>query len=750
MSRFALQKPYSVATLPRPIDQSSGRYVVGDVHGGALGSKKRKRSELAIGIDGRISSSRLLTSYALPPQTSFTCPPTSTRTRISKNKVERRTYVSTIQPQAQITLFYESTGNKQAAQSFSETHKLSGSQAPVRTETTTENLDILLVKRDGEVQCLDGNNLQERWISPERAWPGYCYIFEECPGGVCTVDQRICSKSSEESIGSMEITEDGFNPHVLFILLKSGKSSSIRTAHIVSTYNYFAAARGHEFEDAAVFSLQASSGTIQQLIRDTVIPSIWVISFQRLSTTSIMVSRKVVSVFNPKYRSIMGSVLSMIRAKDEGKHRASGLLIDSIGYSRKRLRSSTSDADVAKPSLSPLDVDKRWIIYGLSKIYSWTKTDEAEYQLRVQFYPPNTFMWLLKTGHMTIANIESALRMNIRESALDALPSGELVNAINELDPSLDFLRILISKTYLNASELVTAIQKVMDSLELFGDNAIVQQQLLTNGNGAAVDSMEVDVNHLEEEVEDDLALIEYQLGAGFGARGEMLHLALSKLYTCPTNDIIYALQTIFTNEQIVSLIYQLRLEMREGAWTSRYLDDLQSDELDDEAEMSNNSIIIIASLLHNCVDAIGAGGWITGNVRLFNGDAFEAEDLITSLKSEVSAALEAIEEAAYLKGIISEMVRYGDSVQQVLSPAVKAAPPTASGKKRKARHRKPVLVPFVDEAGKMLPFGLKADQNISLLKVGAGGEVYRRTRRDIGHLKSKKVPKYSLERVVV
>jgi len=41
-----------VASLPRPIDHSNGRYVVADVHGGALGSKKRKRSELAVGVDG--------------------------------------------------------------------------------------------------------------------------------------------------------------------------------------------------------------------------------------------------------------------------------------------------------------------------------------------------------------------------------------------------------------------------------------------------------------------------------------------------------------------------------------------------------------------------------------------------------------------------------------------------------------------------------------------------------------------------
>jgi hypothetical protein len=51
-SRFSLQDPYVVASLPRPIDRSNGRYVVGEVYGGVPGSKKRKRSELAVGIDG--------------------------------------------------------------------------------------------------------------------------------------------------------------------------------------------------------------------------------------------------------------------------------------------------------------------------------------------------------------------------------------------------------------------------------------------------------------------------------------------------------------------------------------------------------------------------------------------------------------------------------------------------------------------------------------------------------------------------
>lgn len=49
---FEIRKPSLLATLPRPIDSSTGRYVVSDVHGGTPGSRKRKRGELAVGIDG--------------------------------------------------------------------------------------------------------------------------------------------------------------------------------------------------------------------------------------------------------------------------------------------------------------------------------------------------------------------------------------------------------------------------------------------------------------------------------------------------------------------------------------------------------------------------------------------------------------------------------------------------------------------------------------------------------------------------
>jgi hypothetical protein len=165
----------------------------------------------------------------------------------------------------------------------------------------------------------------------------------------------------------------------------------------------------------------------------------------------------------------------------------------------------------------------------------------------------------------------------------------------------------------------------------------------------------------------------------------------------------------------------------------------------DEDLETSDTSIILISSLLKNCIDAVGAGGWLSGDAKLVNGDPFEAEELITSLKLEVSAALEGVEEAEYLKGLISEMVRYGDVVQKgVLKDLGKSTKSTYS------MHKKPVLLPSADTDFKTLPLGLKTENQISMIRVGAGGAIHGRTPRDVGRLRSRNVAKYSLERIVI
>ena len=51
-SHFQIQKPYVLTQLPKPLNPSKSGYVVGEVAGQRAGSRKRKRPEVAVGIDG--------------------------------------------------------------------------------------------------------------------------------------------------------------------------------------------------------------------------------------------------------------------------------------------------------------------------------------------------------------------------------------------------------------------------------------------------------------------------------------------------------------------------------------------------------------------------------------------------------------------------------------------------------------------------------------------------------------------------
>lgn len=392
-----------------------------------------------------------------------------------------------------------------------------------------------------------------------------------------------------------------------------------------------------------------------------------------------------------------------------------------------------------KRRFPPSDVDRRWILYALGKIFTWTASEEgAEPSLTISFYPLNTFMWLTSNGYMTVANIEAALRSS--GTSVVSIPPGQLVKTLVEIDPDMDLLYAVIAKNYLAAPELLHAIRKLMESLGLLGENPGTKQGLLTNEG--EVDLANVDVEMQVEEAEKDLALAEYQLGPGSGIRGAALSLALSKLYSCPSDDITIALQTILSSQEIVCLIYLFRFELARGGWTSRYTDSLEQLEMvDEDADIQDNAIILIANLLNNCIDAVGTVGWLSGEARLAHDDLFEAEELIASLKLEVSAALEGIEEAVYLKGVISELVRYADSFHRALP---------SQPKDSKKGSDAPIVLPSDDQDIRALPISLKAEKQISLFKIGAGGAVHKRTARDIGFLKSQKVGKYSRERIVL
>lgn len=48
---MSIEEPYTIATLPRPLDQEHGRIHPATVSS-LSGSRKRKRHEIAVGVDG--------------------------------------------------------------------------------------------------------------------------------------------------------------------------------------------------------------------------------------------------------------------------------------------------------------------------------------------------------------------------------------------------------------------------------------------------------------------------------------------------------------------------------------------------------------------------------------------------------------------------------------------------------------------------------------------------------------------------
>ncbi|PBP26259.1 hypothetical protein BUE80_DR002886 [Diplocarpon rosae] len=927
-SRFLLEKPYVAASLPQPVDNSKGKYVVAEVYGGAPGAKKRKRSELAVGINGEgvniydMLASRLITSYALPLHSTFTCPPVSLRTRVSRSIVERRTYVSTVGSQSELTMFHEMSEGFEPTNSSTTTRKVENSLSPVvylgiitassSSYISGNNWDLLVVKEDGEVQCYDGESLDKKWTSPAAALSrGAVTDIKDLKvefahlTNVHSAAQGIL-KGHQDLLAffPQDVSEAETNPEILVVITRSISKAAMRTLHIVrlprrsSTFvkglNHSVDALltadipGQTSTSEASFSIHASAGILQQLCDDILttfdltdtlpkeqskVMSHGAQSFLRLSNTAVMVSTNhSISVYNPKYQSKLATVqldpsptetLKRKRGDEDAvsssysklvayfpklglaiavinndlvgmqiesqqdrnpRPHPAGLLIDSLGCSAReqsrwekdgnprtkkaKLGLATLDsylpgsigfgqpwdemvieledlfingtcedsefdrkiehhfgADWAekthtlrinetsqannkskedikttngtKRRFLPSNVDRRWILYALGKIFSWSMDDEGKCRLSIVFYPLNTFMWLTSNGYLTVANIEAALRSC--GSAVTSIPAGQLVNALVETDPDMDLLYAVVAKNYLSASELLHAIRKLMSSLGLIGDNPGTKHGLLTNGNDIDIEDQ---VARLQEEAEADLELAEYQLGPGSGTRGAALSLALSRLHSCPSDDITIALRTIFTSQDIVCLIYLLRFELARGGWTTRYTDIDEAVIVDEEAEIQDNAIILIASLLNNCIDAVGTVGWLSGEARLVDGDLFEAEELIASLKLEVSAALEGIEEALYLKGVLSELLDYADSCQ-------KAPPPSNSTDSKKAS-KPPILLASADEKIKALPMGLKAEKEVSLLKIGSGGAVYKRTARDIGFLKSQKVGRYTRERIIL
>jgi len=233
------------------------------------------------------------------------------------------------------------------------------------------------------------------------------------------------------------------------------------------------------------------------------------------------------------------------------------------------------------------------------------------------------------------------------------------------------------------------------------------------------------------DKAEEELQMTEYYLGNDSGSRTRGLSVAFSKLAMCPAAATVQSFRRLFKPDEIVCLINVLRMELINDGWTRRYLDGSQ-DVDDEEAEAApDGSIQLIAELMSRCIDSVGLGGWMAFDSMLAKGAIEEEEsvDFFHQVLTEVQVALEGVQEAVRLQGALGETVRFARRAR--------------ASRKALNLSRGSIL------RSQELPFGLKTDARISQDRVrGSGGEIVKRSSRQIGHFRSQKRTAYSVTRI--
>lgn len=428
----------------------------------------------------------------------------------------------------------------------------------------------------------------------------------------------------------------------------------------------------------------------------------------------------------------------------EGKHEELEILIEkqlkAIGRGTDHTQEAGSNNKPPAARSSWPDLNK--VDYILSKAFvveadhSYSVPDEKGLQktLRIHNLPHRSCHWLIKHNYLSSVRVEGALRREGILAAGEHLRVGAVIDSLAQEDPSLKSTILwLRSAAPLTASEIVCALRL---SITQSGDASTVK--LLTYGQ-SPTHSLDNDAGTDPQSQMDDLRDSQNSpiTPANPNPNAHAVLLAsIKRLYIHPPHTVSTALKQHLSHLELHSLVDLLRLELASSGWLASHFDSPLP-------PTSPTQVSLIAHLLSSALDSIGTGGWLTRT------SLTEASETISHMKVEISAALEGIMEATYLQGMLNEMLLCGKNFGTTKSTL--QTQPTAQVPVKKRRTQSGIVkVGGEDEGEDVLPLGLRPGMTISTHRVGAGGEVIRRSRRDVGRLKSRMVPKYSFERIFV
>ena len=375
--------------------------------------------------------------------------------------------------------------------------------------------------------------------------------------------------------------------------------------------------------------------------------------------------------------------------------------------------------------------------YCLSQLFEWQVSEDGTHNVAIRLYTPNVFKWLALTGYFTASALQQAIANDQQLTGYTVSP-GDLSNAARALDPSLGVLQDWLSwSVHFELEEVVEALRAVVQSLES-PPTAVMQRQVGgttddTTDNGGELDAT---VAQEFEAAEDDLAFALASLNDGLAIRSYIMRGIFTRLNSFPAERIIPLFRSRLSEQEIVFLVTLLRIELADGGWTTRYVDEL--DDYDTTDGPSDQSISVISRLLNIAIDAVGTSGWLVG---LSGNTSMSTDEMLLILRAETSAALEGCYEAESLSTYLNDFERYSRRLRDT------------EGARPRPRKVDPVKNPgfLVDEAQEdpVLPLGYKVD-SIDKTRLTKGGQVRTKSKGAMGKEISMKVGKYSIDRIRV
>ncbi|KAJ5785334.1 uncharacterized protein N7503_010546 [Penicillium pulvis] len=386
-------------------------------------------------------------------------------------------------------------------------------------------------------------------------------------------------------------------------------------------------------------------------------------------------------------------------------------------------------------------------------------------QLRIVLWPRITCAWLISLGQLSSDNVEIALRRTLKPRILQPLATGSFIQAFIDSDSSLKNVNhVLSGPSALSADELAYALKYFLIEARQRSGALEETTRAITNGD-IATPTQEL-TRHLGDET------------ATVKAVFKGLNTSIQKIHAHPLSSVTKALRSNLSRQELISMIHHLRLSLATGGYMSRFSENPPTPITIDQITPSL-SLQTISDMLTSSVDAVGPSGWISALTSVNDLDdetdstiaaATREMELISDMRSEISATLGGVEEATYLKGILREYLRFADQVTTPKSTGgtavAKVEKEPTPGPSHLVRHEKvngADLLIFArpgesedgydgDASGKMLPLSMKpVSTDVSRTKVKKStGESKARSNREISYMRRKEVGKYSFERLLV